>query len=253
VCFRGFSTFAAAPLINVHDLAVVPGFRGQGIGRRLLEAVEMYAEDWNRIAEHVGTRTREQCVLQFLQLPIEEPYLGVRSGEELGPLQYARMPFSEADNPVMATVAFLASVVNPGVASAGAKAALEHLAKLRIGDDTDTTEMDITDEVRQQREADMLSPGGEALQAAAATALAAAGVKAKQLGEYEEREMQRLVHQVLTLQIRKFELKMQQFEDLDGMMEQEWTRLQHEQREVLRQRIELQRQRQQLQEMQRQQ
>ncbi|UCD53185.1 MAG: GNAT family N-acetyltransferase [Phycisphaerales bacterium] len=40
VCFRGFSTFAARPLINIHDLAVLGTHRGQGIGRRLLEAVE---------------------------------------------------------------------------------------------------------------------------------------------------------------------------------------------------------------------
>ena len=40
VCFVGFSTFAARPLINVHDLAVIPQYRGQGIGRRLLERVE---------------------------------------------------------------------------------------------------------------------------------------------------------------------------------------------------------------------
>ena len=39
ICFRGFSTFAARPLINIHDLAVLPELRGQGLGRRLLEAV----------------------------------------------------------------------------------------------------------------------------------------------------------------------------------------------------------------------
>jgi ribosomal protein S18 acetylase RimI-like enzyme len=40
VCFLGFSTFAARPLINIHDLAVIPEHRGQGIGRLLLERVE---------------------------------------------------------------------------------------------------------------------------------------------------------------------------------------------------------------------
>jgi ribosomal protein S18 acetylase RimI-like enzyme len=40
VCFLGFSTFAARPLLNVHDLAVLPDHRGQGIGRALLAAVE---------------------------------------------------------------------------------------------------------------------------------------------------------------------------------------------------------------------
>ena len=39
-CFLGFSTFAARPLINVHDLAVLPTHRGRGIGRLLLAAIE---------------------------------------------------------------------------------------------------------------------------------------------------------------------------------------------------------------------
>lgn len=39
-CFYGFSTFAARPLLNVHDLAVVPDQRGRGIGRALLVAAE---------------------------------------------------------------------------------------------------------------------------------------------------------------------------------------------------------------------
>jgi len=43
VCFLGFSTFAAKPLLNIHDLAVLPGCRDQGVGRRLLESVERKA------------------------------------------------------------------------------------------------------------------------------------------------------------------------------------------------------------------
>jgi ribosomal protein S18 acetylase RimI-like enzyme len=40
VCFIGFSTFAAKPLINIHDCVVVPACRGKGVGRRLLKAIE---------------------------------------------------------------------------------------------------------------------------------------------------------------------------------------------------------------------
>jgi GNAT superfamily N-acetyltransferase len=47
VCFQGFSTFHARPLINVHDLAVHPEFRSRGIGRRLLEEVERIARQRN--------------------------------------------------------------------------------------------------------------------------------------------------------------------------------------------------------------
>jgi GNAT superfamily N-acetyltransferase len=47
VCFIGFSTFAARPLINIHDLAVLAGSRGGGVGRKLLAAVEDKARGMN--------------------------------------------------------------------------------------------------------------------------------------------------------------------------------------------------------------
>lgn len=45
VCFMGFSTFAAKPLVNLHDVAVLPSHRGQGVGRALLAAVEQRARE----------------------------------------------------------------------------------------------------------------------------------------------------------------------------------------------------------------
>jgi ribosomal protein S18 acetylase RimI-like enzyme len=44
-CFEGFSTFACRPLLNVHDLAVLPAWRGRGIGRALLARVEAIARE----------------------------------------------------------------------------------------------------------------------------------------------------------------------------------------------------------------
>ena len=41
ICFFGYSTFAARPLINIHDLVVSPHFRGQGVGRRLLDEIAL--------------------------------------------------------------------------------------------------------------------------------------------------------------------------------------------------------------------
>jgi GNAT superfamily N-acetyltransferase len=43
VCFRGYSTFAARPLLNIHDLAVLPEMRNRGIGTALLDAVADHA------------------------------------------------------------------------------------------------------------------------------------------------------------------------------------------------------------------
>ncbi|MBN2803088.1 MAG: GNAT family N-acetyltransferase [Deltaproteobacteria bacterium] len=45
VCFINYSTFKRAPFINIHDLAVLPKYRGLGIGKSLLAAVSIKAMD----------------------------------------------------------------------------------------------------------------------------------------------------------------------------------------------------------------
>ncbi|XP_071101457.1 SWI/SNF complex subunit SMARCC2-like isoform X3 [Haliotis cracherodii] len=96
----------------------------------LLEALEMYKDDWNKVCEHVGSRTQDECILHFLRLPIEDPYLE-EDYQQLGPLTYQPIPFSQSGNPIMSTVAFLASIVDPRVASAAAKSALEEFSKMK--------------------------------------------------------------------------------------------------------------------------
>ncbi|KAI5070257.1 hypothetical protein GOP47_0014600 [Adiantum capillus-veneris] len=41
----------------------------------LLEALEMFGDNFSEIAEHVGTKTKAQCILHFIRLPIEDPFL----------------------------------------------------------------------------------------------------------------------------------------------------------------------------------
>ncbi|XP_019165864.1 PREDICTED: SWI/SNF complex subunit SWI3D isoform X1 [Ipomoea nil] len=41
----------------------------------LLEALELYKENWNEIAEHVATKTKAQCILHFVEMPIEDMFL----------------------------------------------------------------------------------------------------------------------------------------------------------------------------------
>ena len=45
ICFLGFSTFAARPLLNIHDYFVAPICRGTGVGRQLMAAVERCARE----------------------------------------------------------------------------------------------------------------------------------------------------------------------------------------------------------------
>jgi ribosomal protein S18 acetylase RimI-like enzyme len=42
-CIEGFSTFACKPLVNVHDVVVLPSHRGQRVAQRMFARVEQEA------------------------------------------------------------------------------------------------------------------------------------------------------------------------------------------------------------------
>jgi GNAT superfamily N-acetyltransferase len=44
-CIEGFSTFAAKPLVNIHDVIVLPDWRGHGVAGAMLGAVVQIARD----------------------------------------------------------------------------------------------------------------------------------------------------------------------------------------------------------------
>ena len=44
-CIEGFSTFAAKPLVNIHDVIVLPDWRGRGVAGDMLELVIQMARD----------------------------------------------------------------------------------------------------------------------------------------------------------------------------------------------------------------
>lgn len=104
----------------------------------LLEGLELFDEDWNSVADHVGTRTREECVLKFLQLEIEDKYLEADAGQHpgadsaatsLGYLSNGRVPFAQADNPVMSVMGFLATLAEPSVTAAAAGKSVDELRR----------------------------------------------------------------------------------------------------------------------------
>ncbi|MDB5939262.1 MAG: GCN5-related N-acetyltransferase [Polaromonas sp.] len=44
-CIEGFSTFACRPLVNIHDVAVLPGHRGRRVAERMLALVQDIARE----------------------------------------------------------------------------------------------------------------------------------------------------------------------------------------------------------------
>jgi ribosomal protein S18 acetylase RimI-like enzyme len=78
VAFENFSTFTARPMLNIHDVAVLPPYRGRGVGRSLLNAI--IAEAARRGASRLTLEVRtDNAVAQNLyqSLGFESPSPGM--------------------------------------------------------------------------------------------------------------------------------------------------------------------------------
>jgi len=217
----------------------------------------MFDDDWFAIEAHVGTRSAQQCIRKFLELPIEDPYLS--SEGEMGALRYARVPFEQADNPVMSVVAFLAGVVGPGVAAEAAKTALHDLTAEKedarptteggertASDEKGDAPKDGMDEDTADKSAahvdapstttaadvDDMSVDGQLAKPvpgvphskavrAAKLALSSSAKAAKALADAEETQIRSTLAAVIKLTLTKLERKMSQFEELEDLLEEE--------------------------------
>lgn len=191
----------------------------------LLEGIELYRDDWNKVCEHVGSRTQDECILHFLRLPIEDPFLEEDDGPAANVVDYQPIPFSRSGNPIMSTVAFLASVVDPKIAAAAAKAALREFSRL-------------ADEEGQPSEERPLNE--QNLSTAAACALGAAAVKAKHLASIEERKIKTLVSVLIDTQLRKLDIKMKHYEELESLVDKEREVIENQRQQLLKERQEFQ-------------
>ena len=156
---------------------------------RLLEGIERYDDDWLLISEHVQSRSKEQCITQFLQMPINDEFLTAKlSAEELNEL-----PLGDTPNPVMALIAFLAGHINPGISSAAARSALRVMmqqdATLK-GEDEEMEEDEEEDEQQQQRQQPTSAFTPETMKEATRAVLDSAVEQARKLASYEDQRFQ---------------------------------------------------------------
>ncbi|CAG8240149.1 unnamed protein product [Penicillium olsonii] len=189
----------------------------------LLEGLENFDDNWEQIANHVGTRSREECVMKFLQLEIEDKYIEdvpeLRSGS-------GRDPISQSENPVLSVVAFLAQMAEPAVAAAAAGRSVEEIRKelrsqLEKGGDKgkDAVKTEDSMDVDPVREAEQA--GDKPKESLGTIALAASAARAGALASHEEREMTRLVSAAVNVTLQKFEVKLQQFNEMEEIIEAE--------------------------------
>lgn len=200
----------------------------------LLEALELFDTDWNDIQKHVGTRTREECVLKFLKLEIQDRYLedGPNHGAALKALS-GRSPISQLDNPVMSVITFLSQLADPGVVAAASGRSIaamqkELRAQLEQGDASEATKpkealkAEDAMDVDETQSSEANAAGSSAVvNDIATTAIATVAARSSGLASYEERELTRLVGAAVNLTLQKFELKLAQFAEMEEIVQAE--------------------------------
>ncbi|KAJ0257559.1 SWI/SNF complex subunit SWI3C [Hirschfeldia incana] len=219
----------------------------------LLEAVELYNENWVQIADHVGSKSKAQCILHFLRLPVEDGLLdnvelpgvtdpanptngydqkgtdsngaSLPGSSEQDSDTEINLPFVKSPNPVMALVAFLASAVGPRVASSCAHESLMVLSaddRLK-SDGLQGKDPSMLDDTPSQNGAEAPTPPlpQDKVMAAFRAGLSAAATKAKLFADHEEREIQRLSANIVNHQLKRMELKLKQFAEIETLLMKE--------------------------------
>ncbi|KAI8061249.1 hypothetical protein BDF21DRAFT_348056 [Thamnidium elegans] len=204
---------------------------------RLLEGVDRFDDDWLLISEHVGSRSKEQCITKFLQLPINDEFLTA----QLSKKELEELPFGDLPNPVMTTIAFLSGHINPGVGAAAAKTALKELMKSGEGRtevmevDTkikseESVDIDMDQEEKTPEETENTTAFSKDLMKNATTsALKSAVESARKLASYEDEEIQHWTRLAVKTMVDKLSFKVQQYDELESSLENELTELEKQQ------------------------
>lgn len=176
----------------------------------LLEGLEMFGENWNQIASHVGSRTKEQCISKFIQLPIEDRYLEKQLSKDTYKEYLKQLKLRSG-----------------GTTTEGA-------GKIDLDNVVSWLLKNIDSNVDLSKEADV--------QKAAKLAYGAIHGNAKAYAEEETKKEDQLLTTVLALSLKKFDIKMGELKALEKKMLEEKQSLVLEKHNLLLDRLSLRKQ-----------
>jgi len=215
----------------------------------------MFDDNWESVADHVGSRTREECVLKFLQLEIEDKYLedtpsaangqanGAVGPQDMAYLSGGRLPFSQFDNPVMSVMGFLAGLADPATTAKAAGKSVEEMRrtlKSRMESDS-TTGAEMATEGGKETESAVKAEASRAESEGMdvddttslatrepptshdlpTTALSLTAARSAALASHTERQLTNQVSAAVNLQLQKLDLKLQQFTEMEALLQAE--------------------------------
>lgn len=242
----------------------------------LLEALEVHDDNWNEVANAVGTKTREQCVMKFLQLGIEDKYEEAdfpsqpmshsqKFLRDLGYLSEGRMPIHHADNPILSVVSFMAGLAPANVTAAAAAGKsvkeMQKVLKNKIetigtaaasekGKEKETTATETSDvkneDVMEVDSAQLATTAKDTSDSGdpnpiATLPFALSAARSSALASHEERHVTRLVSGAVNLQLQKLQLKLAHFNDFEKLLSAERRDLQRRRQQLFMDRLAFQR------------
>jgi SWI/SNF related-matrix-associated actin-dependent regulator of chromatin subfamily C len=234
----------------------------------LLEGIEMFDDDWDRLAEHVGTRTRKECIAKFLSLDIEDPYLeesaagDESSRENFSAYNYGHVPVGHAENPGMTAASWLAGNVDPAVAAAAASRSVEQMRALLektafskssgqsesgkdnappAAADRMDVERDSSPQATSENQISTIDNSKDNPKdshvSSSAMGLAAAAARGAALATEEERVMTYFVGMAVNNVLERLDIKMQHFNELENALQEDRIELDRGRRELLLERL----------------
>lgn len=244
----------------------------------LLEGLETLDDDWNSVADHVGTKTREQCVMKFLQMEIEDKYEepeiiqqepGMSQSQkfirDLDALSHGRIPIHQADNPILSVVSFLAglapaNVTEAAIASGRSVNEMRRILQDKIenaptasdkgkekegtpataGANVKNEDAMQIDNVSSRSAQDTTSETGNA-NPLVTLPFALSAARSSALASHEERHISRLVSGAVNLQLQKLQLKLAHFNDFEKLLSAERRDLQRRRQQLFMDRLAFQR------------
>eukprot|EP01083_Nonionella_stella_P004756 13859_1 len=117
--------------------------------KKLKYGIKTWHDDWTRVSEYVG-RNEEECIAQFIQLPIRDPFVNnverkhVLSKANANTKQSHALsflntntnnkmsPFADAGHPVLAQCASLSAIVDTELVKIASAAALQFVSKQKV-------------------------------------------------------------------------------------------------------------------------
>ncbi|CAD6257873.1 unnamed protein product [Miscanthus lutarioriparius] len=190
----------------------------------LLEGIEKYNDNWDDIAGHVGTKSKAQCIYHFIRLPVENGLL------ENVEIPNAPIPFRPQSNGYQhsdsngSTSGCIFGLFN-WTKSCSIMRICSIIFLTRDDDSRVSSEGMHADGMGNGTNPNFRNHNGaspsispENVKHAAMFGLSAATMKSKLFADQEEREVQRLAATVINHQLKRLELKLKQFMEVETLL-----------------------------------